>query len=357
MMMTGLRNASLRDVASLAGVSIATVSRVLTSANHPVSAATRARVISAAAALDYHPDAIARSLKRGRSGLVGVLVHDIGDEFAGEALRGIEGVASAHGYLMAVCASGGCPGREMAALRSLRRARADGIILADAGLSDPEHQSELSAHVVSLMGQGHGVVAMASQAIPLPRVRVDDAALGATGIQYLARRGHRHIAIVTGPRNTFATMDRLEGCRQALAAAAVSYDPELVVAADLAPGSAAGAVDELVNRGAYFTGMYVVGGGLADEVYRTLSRYGIRVPEEVSVLGVSHGSPRHDAAASLTTFAVPVRRMGQRAMETVLAHTQPGRRPTAPASEPDEVMDFELREGNSVRSLAGLARR
>lgn len=357
MLVSGSRHSSLRDVASLAGVSIATVSRVLTRANHPVSAATRDRVISAAAALDYHPDAIARSLKRGRSGVIGVLVHDLSDEYAGEVLRGVDQVASARGYLVAICNCGASPEREMAALRSLRRARADGIILADSGLVDPEHQSELSAHAVSLLGQGQGVVAMATQSIPLPRVRIDDTALGLAGVQYLARRGHRSIAILTGPWNTFAAEERLEGCRQGLAAAGLPYDPSLVVSASQGPGSAGRAIDELIQRGVYFTALFVSAGGLGEEALHTLGRYGIRVPDEVSILGVSHGSLRHHAAPALTTFAIPARLLGQRAMEAVLGQIEPGAAAAAAGEQRDEVLSFEFREGNSVRSLAGLARR
>ncbi len=129
--------ASITEVARLAGVSIATASRVVSLADYPVSPATRARVLDAARTLDYVPNALARGLLKSQIPVVGVIVHDITDPYFAEVVRGVEDAASPAGYLVITCSSERDAAQETSYVRLLRSMRAASVIFAASGLDDP----------------------------------------------------------------------------------------------------------------------------------------------------------------------------------------------------------------------------
>ena len=136
--------ASITDVAKLAGVSTATVSRVVSAAPYAVSPATRARVLDAARALDYVPNALAQGLSKSYSPVVGVIVHDITDPYFAEVVRGVEDAASVGGFLVVTCSSDRIAERELSYVRLLRSMRAATLIFAGSGLADPALNAQVA---------------------------------------------------------------------------------------------------------------------------------------------------------------------------------------------------------------------
>src|SRR4051794_13569195 len=134
--------ASITEVARLAGVSIATASRVVSAADYPVSAPVRERVLEAARTLDYVPNALARGLLKSRMPVVAVMVHDIMDPYFAEVVRGVEDGAIAAGYLVIICSSERDPERERSYVRLLRSMRAAAVVFAGSGLDDPVRNHE-----------------------------------------------------------------------------------------------------------------------------------------------------------------------------------------------------------------------
>ena len=124
-------------------MSVATASRVLSGSEYPVSRATRARVLDAAAALEYSPNALAKAMATGRTGIVGVLVGDASDPYFAAIVRGIEDVARQHGKLVVVCNSDRDPAIELQYLRALNDYRVDGLIFAGGGLTDDGYVREI----------------------------------------------------------------------------------------------------------------------------------------------------------------------------------------------------------------------
>ena len=130
--------ASITEVARLAGVSTATASRVVSASGYPVSPATRERVLEAAKALDYVPNALARGRLRSRIPMVAAIVHDITDPYFAEIVRGVEDAAASAGYLVITCSSERDAERERSYVRLLRSIRAAAVVFAGSGMDEPE---------------------------------------------------------------------------------------------------------------------------------------------------------------------------------------------------------------------------
>ena len=145
---------SLEDVAALARVSTATVSRVLSGSSHPVAAPTRALVLEAARTLDFEPNMLARGLARSRTQTVAVMVHDVMDEYFSEIARGIEDEAYANGYVTLICNTDRDPDKELHYVRKLRAMQIDAILFAAGGLRDREHRSEVARQLVQVEAAG-----------------------------------------------------------------------------------------------------------------------------------------------------------------------------------------------------------
>ena len=188
--------ASITDVARLAGVSTATVSRVVSAAPYAVKPATRERVLDAARELDYVQNALARGLHKRHVPVVGVVVHDITDPYFSEVVRGVEDAATPGGYLVIACSSDRNAERENAVVRLLRSMRAATLIFAGSGLDDPTINAEMRKHVAAMRGYGAAVVHLSPHAYGEADVGVDNAAGIASVVAELVRLGHRQIAFL-----------------------------------------------------------------------------------------------------------------------------------------------------------------
>lgn len=238
---------TLADVAARAGVSAATVSRVL-SGNYPVAEATRARVLRAVDDLDYVVNGPASALAAANSDLVGILVNDIADPFFGimagaiqaemgggpppspsgyEAAGGAAGAKGAAGpataggaeKLAVVCNTNGSPERELTYLTLLQRQRAAAVVLTGSAADDAEYTQRLTARVARLTAAGTRVVLCGRPPVPGALTLTFDNRGGARRLtEHLLTLGHRRIGYIAGPANRTTTRHRLEGHLAALAA-------------------------------------------------------------------------------------------------------------------------------------------
>ena len=245
--------ASITEVARLAGVSVATASRVVSEADYPVSPATRERVLEAARTLDYVPNELARGMLGRRVPVVGVIVHDITDPYFAEVVRGVEDAAADSGYLVITCSSERDADRERSYVRLLRGMRAAAVVFAGSGLDDPVGNEEMDRHVEAMRAEGAAVVHLSPHARGGPDVGVDNAAGIASMIAALAGLGHRHIAFLAGPRALFVARERLDGYRRGLAEAGLPVDERLVVHTSFDREGGALGVDTLLAGEAPFT--------------------------------------------------------------------------------------------------------
>ncbi len=306
---------SITDVARLAGVSVATASRVVSEADYAVSAPTRARVLEAAEALDYVPNALARGLLKRHLPVVGVIVHDITDPYFAEVVRGVEDGAHGLGYLVVTCSSERDPQREASYVRLLRSMRAAAVIFAGSGLDDPNLNAELSRHAAAMRAGGAAIVHLSPHAHGEPEIGVDNAAGIAAMVGALAGLGHRRLAFLAGPASLYVARDRLAGYRRGLAEHGLEEDERLVVEGGFDAEAGAAGVDALLGRRAPFTAIAAANDLLALGALRRLAERGIRVPDDVSVAGFDDIAAAATTAPSLSTVRLPLRELGRRGFE------------------------------------------
>src|SRR5689334_2175919 len=207
---------TIKKIAEMAGVSIGTVSHVITG-SVPVSERLRSKVQSAIQKLNYHPNHVARSLKTSKTRTLGIIVPDMTISFYPQVIHGAEAAARAHGYSLIAVNSGDDGERQKELLSLLRSQRVEGILLVIAAAPTPITQ-------ISRMIDA-GIPVVCCDRIPdrlaVDSVSVDDFQAGKLGMEHLLSAGSRRIAVVTGPLSLKNERRRLLGCKEALDGAAI----------------------------------------------------------------------------------------------------------------------------------------
>jgi LacI family transcriptional regulator len=328
---------SLRHVADLAGVSVATASRVMSGSSHPVSQATRARVLSAADQLAFEPNRLARALASSRSHTVGVIVHDIADPYFGEIVKGLEDGLAPHDYRMFVTSSERDPAKELGYVRALQAHRVDAIVFAASSLTDQEYTKELTASTTPFASRGGVMIALSDQVLDVPRVRFDNPTAIREMVRYLTDRGHRDIGYIGGPSDLEVSRIRLAAFQAAVA--------ELDLPAHVVEGGFTVAGGELGMRAlldrAAVTGVIAASDLMAIGATRAILAAGMQVPADVSVAGFGDIPWAAYGPVPLTTMRVPTYEIGRAGARMLLAALD-GDRP------PDVVLSGEIVERESV---------
>jgi LacI family transcriptional regulator, galactose operon repressor len=334
---------TLADVAARAGVSSATVSRVL-NGNYPVAGSTRERVQRAVEELDYVVNGQARALAAATSDLIGVLVNDVADPFFGllaSALQGEIGAGAAEpgggGKLAVVCNTGGSPEAELTYLTLLERQRAAGVVLTGGAVESEEHTAAVTARLARLAASGTRIVLCGRPPLELPEgtppvttVAFDNRGGARRLTEHLLSLGHRRIGCVTGPVERSTTRHRLEGHRAALAAhgmgpgtAAGEQALRLTVHGGYDRASGYDAALELLRRDAGITAIVAANDTVALGVCAALRDRGLDVPGDVSVAGFDDLPFSVDASPALTTVRIPLQEAGARAGRLVMGRQAP----------------------------------
>ncbi len=324
---------SITDVARLAGVSTATVSRVVSSAPYAVSPETRERVLEAARTLDYVPNALARGLHKSHIPVVGVIVHDITDPYFAEVVRGVEDAASVGGFLVVTCSSDRIAEREHSYVRLLRSMRASTLIFAGSGLDDPVLNAGIAKHLAAMRAYGAAVIHLSPHAAGEADIGVDNAAGIATMVEALVALGHRRIAFLAGPTSLYVSHQRLEGYRRGLDAAGIAYDDRLVVRTGFNREAGALGIDALLAAEVPFTAVFGANDLLALGALQRLADLGIDVPREVSVAGFDDIATAAIATPGLSTVRLAAAR--DRTSRLRVRGTCPRRRGTRAPGPPD----------------------
>ncbi len=325
MVALGLRP-TLRDVAKLAGVHPATASRALNAETRALVAAdTVRRVEQAAAALDYRPDRLARSLKTGHSATVGVVVPDLTNPLFPPIVRGIEEGIEARGYVALVANTDNDEQRERRVVEEMRDRAVDGIVFATARRHHPLLVECASA------GMPLVLVNRVSDEVDLASVSADDESGARLAVEHLVALGHRLIGHVAGPQHLSTGIARLRGFRSALAAAGL--DPEAAPVASsrsYSPVEGARCAAELLARVPLPTAIVAANDMLAVGALRALRAAGLRCPGDVSVVGFNDVPFMDLLDPPLTTVRLPHYEIGLAAAELMLARIDdPGRAPEA----------------------------
>ena len=339
---------SVIDVARLAGVSPATASRVLSGSSHAVSQTTRERVLAAAETLDFVPNALARGLLKSRVPIVGVIVHDVTDPYFSEIVRGVEDAAENSGFLVITCSSDRVAEREESYVRLLRSMRAGVVIFAGSGIRDSELEATVARHLSAMERYGAAVVNLSPSSRGVPFIGFDNVEGMAAAVGELVRMGHRRIGYLSGPSRLYVCVDRERGYRQALAAARIKTDANLVVATSFDGEGGAAGVDELLARAPDVTALACANDLLALGALDRLAELGVSVPGELSVTGFDDIPAAARTSPPLSTIRVPLRSLGAAGFRLALKILD-GRRPHR------QVMPFEVMwRGSAAAPRAGI---
>lgn len=313
--------ASIMDLARRANVSPTTVSRVLNNSSHPVSEAVRLRVLQAAEELNYRPNALARAMITRRTQIVGVIVGDSSDPYFSAIVRGIETEARAHGYLVIICNTDRDPQVERNYLHLLYDYQVDGIIFAGGSRHDC---NGLSTVLDELRAASVALVALNPHTLVAAEVRVDNVAASREMTEQLLELGHQRIALIGGPEDITTSAERLRGYRQALEAAGLPFDPDLVWPGAFTFESGVAAAHRYLALTERPTALFAANDQTAIGAMAVLRQAGVRIPEDVSVAGFDDILQARYVVPSLTTIAVPMHTLGEEGMRHVLAQLTGG---------------------------------
>lgn len=313
--------ATIQDVARRAGVSIATVSRVLNRGPHPVSPAARARVEQAARELDFRPSSLARGLAGRETRTLALVLPDIANPYYPLLSRGMEDVASAHGYAVLICNTDYRPDKLALYLRLLREKRVDGALLAGGGHEDP-------ADLAALAEAGLVLQAIGRHPLAVPSVRIDNLAAARAATAHLVAGGRRRIAFIGGPAEHTTVADRRAGYRAALTQAGLADDPDLEIEAGFGLADGERAAARLATLAAPPDGIFAFNDYLAIGAIHHLFAAGLAVPGSVAVVGFDDIPLAPYCRPSLSSVQVPAYDLGAAATEALLR--QLGGQPVEP---------------------------
>jgi LacI family transcriptional regulator len=315
--------ATMTDVARLAGTSVATVSAVVNGTAR-VSPALAARVRAAIAKVGYRPDGIARSLRKGQTHAVGLLVTDITNPFFTAVVRSMEDTAQARGYAVVLCNSDEDLAKERSYVDLLRTRRVDGLILVPSG--------RRKDYAGFLEGFGAPVL-FVDRAIPglaADTVAVDNAHAVETAIQHLLSLGHRRIGIVTGPPHLWTSGERFKGYRRALAKAGLAADPALVRQGDFRVEGAVQATESLLALRPRPTAIFASNNLMAIGAMLAIRAAGLDCPADVSLACFDDFEWASAFHPRLTVLRQPTTEIGRRAMTLLLDRLDAGKTHRAP---------------------------
>jgi LacI family transcriptional regulator len=300
------------DVAKEASVSFATVSRVVNGKGY-VSPPTRERVISAMARTGYVVNRHARGLAGGRYQVVGLLVPDLDTSYIGEILRGIDEELAAASYDLMLYTTHRRKTRESIFASSITQGMTDGLLMVLP--SDP------NAYIESIRRRGFPYVMIdhGGSGDQGPVVGATNLAGAAEATNYLIGLGHRRIGFITGNMEMGCSQDRLDGYRNALTAAGLPVDPELIRVGDFHQPLGFQRTTELLALPDPPTAIFASNDLTAFGVMDAARDAGLRIPDDLSVVGFDDIPSATHSAPPLTTVCQPLKEMGRRATQILLS--------------------------------------
>lgn len=307
---------TITEVAQMAGVSTATVSRVLNGSRH-VSPETRARVMEIVKSSGYRPSLVARGLAKRKVNIFALICCDIANLFYPELARGVQDEANAHGYHVIMCNTDDDPAKENAILETLEQLPVAGVV-----------------HASVLLDHTDGIERMVKAGIPCVLVNrrlrdtpvdyvVPDNVTGAfLAVEHLIARGHTRIGYVGGPDNASNSIERREGYKLALKRHGIPFDENLVRRTNYKPPDAYRAARELLSQSPRPTALFVQNDYLCISVIDAILEAGLTVPEDIALVSFDGTSIANSRLLQLSTVSQKTYAMGRRAAEILIKKAQ-----------------------------------
>ncbi|QYO71816.1 substrate-binding domain-containing protein [Vibrio cholerae] len=304
--------ATMKDIARLAGVSTSTVSHVINKSRF-VSDEIAERVNNAAQQLNYAPSALARSLKMNRTKTIGMLVTTSTNPFFGEVVKGVERSCYHQGYNLILCNTEGDNQRMKASINTLLQKRVDGLLLMCSTLEGERLDVFDRYPDIPIVVMDWGPILFASD-------KIQDNSLqgGYMAAKHLIECGHKEIGCITGPLIRHQAQMRYEGYKRALAEAGIAINPDWIVESDFECEGGYQAFEKLYERGKLPSALFVSNDMMAMGVIQAASQRGLRVPDDLSLIGYDDVHIAKFMTPALTTIHQPKYRLGKAAIDTLL---------------------------------------
>lgn len=328
---------TIRDVARLAEVSVATVSRVL-NGHQTVAESIRQRVLAAARELHFTPHAGARSLSNRRAGVVGVVLPALAPEFFHDLMRGMDAAARERGQLLLVSAHHADAQSQLEAMRAMH-GRVDGIVLM--GSADDARAAGIEEPLLQ---------AGEASSSATPAVAIDERAGAFAMLAHLVGQGHRRIAFVAGPPGQPSARERLQGYLDGMARLMPAVEPTVLDGGDDRAAGMRAALG-LLAAPRLPDAVFACSDAVALGCLHAFARCGVAVPDSVSVVGFDDLPDAAKARPALTTVRVDGAELGRRAVRRLLAAMESGRedRPMVPMVSEALVPTLVVRDSSAPR--------
>ncbi|QGQ46424.1 LacI family DNA-binding transcriptional regulator [Metabacillus sediminilitoris] len=331
-------SSTIKDVAKRANVSIATVSRIVNNQTG-YSEKTKKKVLEAIEELGYQPNAVARGLINRRTHTIGVLFPKLSSTFVTDLLSGIEKATHEAGSSLIVCHTESNGEKTMKYLQLLNEKRIDGIIFTSAPLIDEYYQ------YISKMNVPLVLLSTESYAYNVPYVKVNDRHAAYTATQYLIKQGHKDIGMISGNKDDLiAGRPRIDGFISALQDHNLPYDEQKIVTNQgFSFSDGLGSLKTLLDQSPDITAIFAASDELAMGAISAAYQLGIKVPDELSIIGYDNLSIAEMAIPPLTSVAQPLTEMGEVAANMlfeILNHDKVVK---------SRIMPHQIKERNSVK--------
>ncbi|KAJ3193305.1 LacI family DNA-binding transcriptional regulator [Paenibacillus sp. FSL R5-0517] len=329
--------ATIYDIAREAGVSIATVSQVI-NGKGKISEKRRAEIMEIMERLHYQPSAIAAALTGKQTYTLGLLVPDISNPYFAELARAVEDRSRQLGYSVVICSTDNKDERVERYLNLLQQKRVDGMMIGT-GIDNAEILSPLLQQSIPV-----ALIARHMPSLSVHTVTIDDILGGALAAEHLLELGHTRVAVLSEPSKVSSSQERVRGFREALIKAGYTLEPTQIreSAADLSSAKKEALL--LLREDDHPTGLFCCNDIQAIGALQAAKELGLRVPEDVSIIGFDNTILASVTSPPLTTVAQPIEELGHRAVDLLIEELKDERK------EPQKIV---LKPELVIRDSAG----
>lgn len=306
---------TIYDVAEKAGVSIATVSKVINNTGR-ISEKTRKKVMQIMDELEYQPSVVASALSGKSTFTLGLTLPDLANPYFAELARAIEDQGRKHGFNVFICSTDNDADKEEEYYQLFMKKRVDGIIMVSRDKQNVVVKKILSEKVPLVM------IAREIFSAPVTSVMVDDYYGGMQAGQHLLQQGHQNIAVIVENLTELGSKERLRGCVDAMKEAQLELDPQLVIEGGYTLESGKAAMKQLLQQKQRPTAVFACNDILAIGAIQAVREGGLKVPDDISIVGYDNTILAAIIDPPLTTVAQPMQEIGERSVALLVQQIQ-----------------------------------
>ncbi len=338
-----MKKVTIREVAKYAKVSVATVSRILNEVDYPISEEKKKAVHKAIKDLNYVPSISAQSLKSNKKYLLGLIVRDISDPYFAEIAKGVTETATDYGYLALVCNSKRQIETELTYYDTLRQHSVAGIIIAGGGYRDKTIQKDMKNRIDLANSLGIRTVALAPQGIDIQTFGVDNIEVGKKITNYLIDKNHSKIAFIGGDDHIIVNHQRMEGYLSAIKEHGIELTDQYVINDEFTWEGGYRSAEKILNNCPEITAICCANDNIAIGALRCIKDRGLKVPGNISLIGVGDLVLAEYTSPKLTTLKIPFMTLGKNSVEAFCSEQKD--------KFENQIIPTEIIERDSVRPI------